>query len=45
MTALRRYVYALETTDLGNAPSPLCGLEASNREMSFVCGLEGSEAE
>ena len=37
--------YALETTDLGNAPSPLCGLEASNREMSFICGLEGSEAD
>jgi Zn-dependent M16 (insulinase) family peptidase len=37
--------YALETTDLGSAPSPLCGLEASNREMSFVCGLEGSRAE
>ena len=33
---------ALETTKLGSAPSPLCGLEASNREMSFVCGLEGS---
>ena len=37
--------HALETTDLGSAPSPLCGLEASNREMSFVCGLEGSEAD
>ncbi|MDH3935286.1 MAG: insulinase family protein, partial [Gammaproteobacteria bacterium] len=37
--------YALETTDLGSAPSPLCGLEASNREMSFVCGLEGSRPE
>ena len=37
--------YALETTDLGSAPSPLCGLEASNREMSFVCGLEGSKPE
>jgi Zn-dependent M16 (insulinase) family peptidase len=36
---------ALETTKLGSAPSPLCGLEASNREMSFVCGLEGSRAE
>ncbi|TCK17229.1 hypothetical protein DFR30_0450 [Thiogranum longum] len=36
---------ALETTDLGSAPSPLCGLEASNREMSFVCGLEGSRPE
>ena len=32
---------ALETTDLGHAPSPLCGLEDSHREMSFVCGLEG----
>ncbi|GMQ83420.1 MAG: insulinase family protein [Gammaproteobacteria bacterium] len=36
---------ALETTGLGSAPSPLCGLEASNREMSFVCGLEGSKPE
>ncbi len=34
--------HALETTDLGAAPSPLCGLEDSNREMGFVCGLEGS---
>lgn len=32
---------ALETTDLGKSPSPLCGLEDSNREMSFICGLEG----
>jgi hypothetical protein len=32
---------ALETTDLGSAPSPLCGLEDSNRELVFVCGLEG----
>lgn len=36
---------ALETTDLGSAPSPLCGLEDSNREMCFVCGLEGSTPE
>ncbi|MCN4144149.1 MAG: insulinase family protein [Thiohalomonas sp.] len=36
---------ALETTDLGNAPSPLCGLEDSNKEMSFICGLEGSTPE
>lgn len=36
---------ALETTDLGASPSPLCGLEDSNREMSFMCGLEASEAE
>ena len=36
---------ALETTDLGSAPSPLCGLEDSNLEMSFLCGLEGSNPE
>ncbi len=36
---------ALETTDLGSAPSPLCGLEDSNREMSFLCGVEGSSPE
>lgn len=34
---------ALETTDIGSAPSPMCGLEDSNREMTFVCGIEGSE--
>jgi Zn-dependent M16 (insulinase) family peptidase len=36
---------ALESSELGTAPSPLCGLEDSNREMSFMCGLEGSEPE
>lgn len=36
---------ALETSELGGAPSPLCGLEDSNREMAFVCGLEGSKPE
>ncbi|MFT7289381.1 MAG: Zn-dependent M16 (insulinase) family peptidase, partial [Halieaceae bacterium] len=36
---------ALETTELGTAPSPLCGLEDSMREMVFCCGIEGSEAE
>jgi len=35
--------YALENTKLGNAPSPLCGLEDSNREMVFMCGLEGTD--
>ena len=35
----------METTDLGRAPSPLCGLEDSMREMVFCCGIEGSEAE
>lgn len=37
--------YALETTDLGAAPSPLCGVDDSSREMLFACGLEGSEPE
>ncbi|MCB1647762.1 MAG: insulinase family protein, partial [Pseudomonadales bacterium] len=36
---------ALETSDLGAAASPLCGLEESNFEMSFFCGLEGCEAD
>lgn len=36
---------ALETTELGAAPSPLCGLEDSLRELVFCCGIEGSEAE
>jgi Zn-dependent M16 (insulinase) family peptidase len=31
----------LETSKLGSSPSPLCGLEDSNREMSFMAGLEG----
>ena len=34
----------LETTELGNAPSPVCGMEDSMRELCFVCGIEGSEA-
>lgn len=36
---------ALETSSLGQAPSPLCGLEDSMRQMVFCCGLEGSEAD
>ncbi|MBT3437911.1 MAG: peptidase M16 [Oceanospirillaceae bacterium] len=35
----------LETCGLGSGPSPLCGLEDSNKEMTFVCGLEGAEIE
>lgn len=35
----------LETSDLGNGPSPLCGLEDSQRELAFVCGLEGCKPE
>ncbi|MGS2723898.1 insulinase family protein [Porticoccus sp. GXU_MW_L64] len=34
---------ALETSSLGTAPSPLCGLDDSQRELCFVCGLEGSD--
>ena len=37
--------HALETTDLAYAPSPLCGLEDGNREMSFLCGVQGCEAD
>ncbi|MBF0178238.1 MAG: insulinase family protein [Magnetococcales bacterium] len=36
---------ALETTDLGSAPSPSCGLDDSIREMVFVAGVEGSNPE
>ncbi|ARN76212.1 insulinase family protein [Oceanicoccus sagamiensis] len=35
---------ALETTELANSPSPLCGLEDSMRELTFVCGVEGAQA-
>lgn len=37
--------HALETSNLGTSPSPLCGLEDSNREMSFMCGIEGGNPE
>jgi hypothetical protein len=37
--------YALETTKLGTAPSPLCGLDDSPRETAFMCGLEGTNPE
>ena len=30
----------LDQSDLGQSVSPLSGLEESNREMSFLCGLE-----
>lgn len=38
-------MYALESTDLGNAPSPLCGLDTSQKELSFVCGLAGCKTD
>ena len=37
-------MHALESTDLGNAPSPLCGLDDSQKELSFICGLAGAKA-
>ena len=36
---------ALEQSDLGVAPSALCGLDDSNHELTFMCGLEGCKAE
>ncbi|MBF0470911.1 MAG: insulinase family protein [Gammaproteobacteria bacterium] len=36
---------ALERSSLGQAPSPLCGLQDSSKEMLFACGLEGSDTE
>lgn len=33
--------HALETSELGAAPSPLCGFDDSTRETTFTCGLEG----
>ncbi|MDD3650463.1 insulinase family protein [Immundisolibacter sp.] len=38
-------LHALETTPLGSAPSPLCGLDDSPRELLFAAGVEGSEPE
>ncbi|UQB43060.1 insulinase family protein [Thiomicrospira microaerophila] len=35
--------FVLEQTELATAPSPLCGLEDSNKEMAFVVGVQGSE--
>lgn len=34
--------HLLETCGLGTGPSPLCGLEDSNLEMAFMCGIEGA---
>lgn len=33
--------HALETSELGTAPSPLCGFDDNTRETTFTCGLEG----
>lgn len=36
---------ALETSHLGKSPSPMCGLEDSQKELLFAAGLEGSDPE
>ncbi|OED38291.1 peptidase M16 [Chromatiales bacterium (ex Bugula neritina AB1)] len=36
---------ALETSDLGSSPSPLCGADDDTREMTFAAGLEGTDPE
>lgn len=35
----------LETFPKGSSPAALCGLEDSQRQMSFICGVEGSNPE
>ncbi len=37
--------HALETSNLGTAPSPLCGFDDNSREGNFMCGLEGCNPE
>lgn len=34
----------LETTELANAPSELCGIDDSTRNLIFMCGVEGAES-
>jgi len=38
-------MHALERTELASSPSPLCGIDDGNREVVFVCGLEGARVE
>jgi presequence protease len=38
-------MHALESTTLARAPSPLCGVDDNNREVCFMCGVEGSDPE
>ncbi len=37
--------HALETSDLGTSPSPLCGVDDDTREMAFAAGIEGTDPE
>lgn len=34
-------MHAIESSDLGQAPSPMCGLDDSQKELSFMCGIAG----
>jgi len=36
---------ALEQTELGNAPSSLCGVDDTSLEMVFVCGIDGTDTD
>ena len=36
-------MHHLETSDLGSSPSPLCGLDDSQKELNFICGLQGCD--
>lgn len=36
-------MHALESSEYGNGPSPLCGLDDSQLELTFMCGLEGCD--
>jgi Zn-dependent M16 (insulinase) family peptidase len=38
-------MHALESSELGSAPSPMCGLDDSQKEMSFMCGLAGTASD
>lgn len=35
----------LETTELADAPSELCGVDDAARQLVFVCGVEGSDVQ
>ncbi|MEJ2743118.1 MAG: insulinase family protein [Gammaproteobacteria bacterium] len=37
--------HVLETYEYGTAPAALTGLEDAQRQMSFICGVEGSDPE
>ena len=38
-------LHLLETSELGASPSPLCGIDDSQLEMLFICGLAGTAAD